>query len=78
MEGLTTRDWSLIARCLKDEASESDLEELRHLVKRYPELKTEMKKMKPDLHHRNPSGEPFDADKALEKLTDRFRKENLL
>lgn len=78
MEGLTTRDWSLIARCLKEEASESDLEELRHLVKRYPELKTEMKKMKPDLHHRNIPGEPFDADKALEKLTDRFRKENLL
>lgn len=78
MKGLTTRDWSLIARCLKEEASESDLEELRHLVKRYPELKTEMKKMKPDLHQRNPAGEPFDADKALEKLTDRFRKENLL
>lgn len=78
MEGLTTRDWSLIARCLKEEASESDLEELSRLVKRYPELKNEMKKMKPDLHHRNPSGETFDADKALEKLTDRFRKENLL
>lgn len=77
MKGLTSGDWSLIARYLKSEASERDLAEIDDLVARYPKLKSELKRMD---HNMNPiESEPsFDADHALTKLTQRFKDEDLL
>ncbi|MBL0744512.1 hypothetical protein [Chryseolinea lacunae] len=77
MKGLTTGDWSLIARYLKSEASETDLVELDDLVTRHPELKSELKRMDQNVNPVDPEP-PFDADRAFARLTQRFKDEDLL
>ena len=79
MKGLSMRNWSLIARYLKQEASRSDLDQFDLLVKKHPNLKMELEILGREMN--TPSILPsfkFKADKAFKKLNQRFEKENLL
>lgn len=72
-------DWSVIARYLKKEASAEDEDRFALLVDRCPNLKDRLEEM--DRMLNVPGTEivdDFDETTAFEKLTARFKKENLI
>ena len=75
MENLSTRDWSLIARCLDEEATDGDLIELRQLLRLHPDLKDWMRTN--ELFVRTVAPD-FDPASAFEKLHNRFMNEDLI
>jgi hypothetical protein len=79
MKRLSNQDWSLIARYLKEEASQTDLAQLNTLLQAYPNLKEELQHMDRNVNvSDHPSSTEFDADQAFQKLHERFKRENLL
>ena len=71
-------DWSVIARYLKKEASAEDEDSFALLVDRCPNLKDELEEMDRVLNPLPVVDGRFDETTAFEKLTVRFRKENLI
>jgi hypothetical protein len=79
MKGLSMGDWSLIARYLKDEASQDDLLELDLLVANYPNLKMEFDWLGRELNSPKVQNTfDFDAETAFERLNERFVQEGLV
>jgi hypothetical protein len=79
MKGLNMGDWSLIARYLKQEASSSDLDQLRSLVARYPRLGGELNQLGREIN--TPQARDrfdFDVERAFESLHQRFELEKLI
>jgi len=71
-------DWSVIARYLKKEASAEDEDRFALLVGRCPNLKEELEEMDRALNPLPAVVDSFDEIVAFERLTVRFRKENLI
>jgi len=72
-------DWSLIARYLKKEASQSEVDQLQKLVEHNPNLGQELDMLGHGLNNPGHSSlETFNANRAFERLTERFKKENLI
>jgi len=71
-------DWSVIARYLKKEASAEDEDRFALLVGRCPKLKEELEEMDRALNPLPVVVGSFDETAAFERLTVRFRKENLI
>ena len=72
-------DWSVIARYLKKEAAAEDEDRFALLVETCPDLKDQLEEMDRVLNEPVPEiKEDFDQIAAFEKLTVRFKKENLI
>lgn len=72
-------DWSVIARYLKKEASAEDEDRFALLVETCPDLKDKLEEIERALNLPAPEiKENFDEVEAFEKLTARFKKENLI
>ena len=72
-------DWSVIARYLKKEASAEDEDRFALLVNYCPNLKDELEELDRALNVPLPVVmDTFDEATAFEKLTVRFRNENLI
>ena len=72
-------DWSVIARYLKKEASAEDEDRFALLVDRCPNLKDQLEEMDRVFNVPVPETvDDFDETNAFEKLTARFKKENLI
>ena len=72
-------DWSVIARYLKKEASAEDEDRFALLVETCPDLKDQLEEIERVLNEPVPEvKESFDEINAFEKLTARFKKENLI
>ena len=72
-------DWSVIARYLKKEASAEDEDRFALLVDCCPNLRDQLEEMDRALNvpiRETPAD--FDETTAFEKLTARFKKENLI
>jgi hypothetical protein len=79
MKRLNNQDWSLIARYLKEETTQTDLVQLRSLLETYPGLQAELAQMERNVNGSDTSAsDDFDADKAFQKLHERLRGENLV
>ena len=74
MKGITIENWSLIARYLNEEATETDLAQLSPLLGADSRLSQAIQEMKTQLY---PS-DNFNSDTAFEKLERRFKNENLI
>jgi hypothetical protein len=75
VEKLSTGDWSLIARCLDDEASDADLADLRQLLMIHPGLHDWIQANQ--LYIRITDLD-FDTHAAFAKLHYRFKDEDLI
>lgn len=75
MDTISALDWSTIARCLDDEATDADLAELRRLRQQHPDLSDWM--LTNEFYVPN-SAAHFDAESAFKKIHHRFRNENLI
>lgn len=72
-------DWSLIARYLKEEASQNDMDQLHILVYKYPNLREELEILGRMMNNATISTtDTFNADKAFERVNERFKRENLI
>lgn len=72
-------DWSLIARYLKEEASQNDMDQLHILVYKYPNLREELEILGRGMNNSTISStDTFNADKAFERVNERFKRENLI
>jgi hypothetical protein len=78
MKRLSMGDWSVIARYLKKEASAEDEDRFALLVDRCPNLKDELEELDRVLNPLPVVVGSFDETVAFEKLTVRFKKENLV
>jgi hypothetical protein len=79
MKRLSMGDWSLIARYLAKEASQSEVDQLQALVEHHPNLAQELEMLGHGLNNSGRSSpDTFNANKAFERLTKRFKKENLI
>ncbi len=78
MKGLSMGEWSLIARYLKQEASEGDLYQLHLLIDRKPALRETLEILGREIKAADNGTESFDADRALHKLDERLKKEKLI
>lgn len=73
------RDWSLIARYLKNETNPGDADQFQVLADRYPHFMEELESL--DLKMRSTphtDTDTFDAGRAFEKLNKRFQSEDLV
>lgn len=72
-------DWSLIARYLKKEASQSEVDKFQLLVEHNPNLRKELELLGHGLNSSTHARkDTFNANRAFKKLTERFKKENLI
>jgi len=72
-------DWSLIARCLKEEASSDDLKEFDALVRRFPHLRMELEWLGREATTPRPvRSVSFNSEQAWERLSRRFELEGLV
>ena len=78
MKKLTTQDWSLIARYLKEEASQTDIVRVNMLMDNHPGLKEEILTMNRSFSEPEDHSCAFDSEKALQKLHERLRQDNLI
>jgi len=78
MKRLSMGDWSVIARYLSKEASAEDEDRFALLVDRCPNLRNELEELDLALKPLSLIESSFDEIDAFEKLTVRFRKENLI
>jgi len=79
MKGLSMGDWSLIARYLQDEASQTDFDGICDLVERNPTLREELEMLGLGLSNSAPTHhDTFNADTAFIRLNDRLKKEKLI
>jgi hypothetical protein len=79
MKRLSMGDWSVIARYLKKEANADDEGRFAILVDNCPDLKDELEEMDRVLNVPIPVAQDnFNESTAFEKLTARFKKENLI
>ena len=78
MKRLSMGDWSVIARYLKKEASAEDEDRFALLVNRCPNLKEELEELGRVFDPLPVVVDSFNEKKAFEKLTARFRNENLI
>jgi hypothetical protein len=78
MKRLSMGDWSVIARYLKKEAGAEDEDRFALLVERCPNLKDELQEMDRALNPLPAVVDTFDETAAFEKLTVRFKNENLI
>ncbi|MDH4089961.1 MAG: hypothetical protein OEV74_12350 [Cyclobacteriaceae bacterium] len=73
------REWSLIARYIKSETRNGDLDQLNAIVKRYPNLGKELDMLGREMNTaKEPDGPDFNTREALKRLNERLRLENLL
>jgi hypothetical protein len=78
MKRLSMGDWSVIARYLNKEASAEDEDRFALLVDRCPNLRAELEELDRALIPRPMVVSSFDETGAFERLTERFKKENLI
>ena len=72
-------DWSLVARYLKDEASGEHLKQFDALVKSFPNLRMELEWLGREINTPRPDRSiSFNSEQALQRLTQRFEREDLL
>jgi hypothetical protein len=78
MKGLSTAEWSLIARHLEEESGPNDLEQVNKLYGRHPTLREDLEM----LGHRTDNTpllpHIFNAEKAFVKLSERLKRESLI
>jgi hypothetical protein len=79
MKGLSTAEWSLIARHLEEESGPNDLEQANKLFSLHPALREDLEM----LGHRTDNTKPFlphifNAEKAFVKLSERLKRESLI
>ncbi|HEX6890725.1 MAG TPA: hypothetical protein VF141_08530 [Chryseolinea sp.] len=78
MKRLSMGDWSVIARYLSKEASAKDEDRFALLLDRCPKLRDELEELDHALSPHPAVESSFDETGAFEKLTERFKKENLI
>ncbi|MBT1701759.1 hypothetical protein [Chryseosolibacter indicus] len=76
MKRLTNHQWSLLGKYLKDEATPADLVQIETLFEQFPGLKEEVLHL--NVKPNNQSTSDFDAERALKKMHERFKRENLI
>ena len=79
MKGLNMADWSLIARYLRQETRNGDLDHLSMLVENHPGLRKEMAILDREVNTpRAGNGAGFDARSAFKRLNERLEHEELI
>lgn len=79
MEELSSNEWSLIARCLKKEAGDSEQVIFNNLLLKHPALHRFILMIQPmDFDYNPPSTSAFDSTTAFDKLDRKLKNENLL
>lgn len=79
MKRLNMGEWSLIARYLKKETRNGDLNHIDTLVGNHPDLREEMTILGREINtSRSESNVGFDAQQAFKRLNERLVHENLI
>ena len=73
------RDWTVIASYLKKEAGPAEVDHFNLLADRCPDLRDELEVLGREINTSSlPLADAFNATLAFEKLTVRFKEENLI